>query len=200
MDPAGCDNSIYLAEKIVKKRRNKKGKIQYLVKWKNYPPKHNTWEPEENILDRVLIKLFERQERQKSQHDKNNHNHSNSHERHHHHHKADENGHPPEEDTEKKKDDSKSKKDERRETKRKMEQPTPQSEEGEKFVRRFSPPPDSWHRQNKLVNQIFITDVTAGDMTVTVRECTIQQGFFKERPKKDIAVSTDPPVSFKSYH
>lgn len=37
-------------EKILDERE-KKGKKEYLVQWKNMAPKHNTWEPEENLMD-----------------------------------------------------------------------------------------------------------------------------------------------------
>ncbi|XP_018327322.1 polycomb group protein Pc [Agrilus planipennis] len=50
---------VYAAERIMKKRI-RKGVVEYLVKWKGWSQKHNTWEPEENILDVRLIDLFER--------------------------------------------------------------------------------------------------------------------------------------------
>ncbi|KAF7288009.1 chromodomain protein polycomb isoform X2 [Rhynchophorus ferrugineus] len=53
---------VYAAERIMKKR-NRKGVVEYYVKWKGWSQKHNTWEPEENILDSRLIELFENSQR-----------------------------------------------------------------------------------------------------------------------------------------
>ena len=53
------DQSIFNAEKLLK-RRKKNSKIQYLVKWANYPESQSTWEPEDNILDKRLIQNFEK--------------------------------------------------------------------------------------------------------------------------------------------
>ena len=62
----------------------------------------------------------------------------------------------------------------------------------QKPISRSSPPPEFWLNQNKLVDKIVITDVTANQMTITVKECKTFQGFFKERTEmKSIAVSTD---------
>ena len=51
------DETVFRAEKILKPRR-KKGKMQYLVKWFDFPMSESTWEPEENILDKHLTDVF----------------------------------------------------------------------------------------------------------------------------------------------
>ncbi|XP_044261182.1 polycomb group protein Pc isoform X3 [Tribolium madens] len=53
---------VYAAERIIKKRV-RRGVVEYYVKWKGWSQKHNTWEPEENILDSRLIDLFERSQK-----------------------------------------------------------------------------------------------------------------------------------------
>jgi len=50
---------VFAAERITKKRL-RKGKTEYLVKWKGWGPKYSTWEPEENILDGRLIDQFDK--------------------------------------------------------------------------------------------------------------------------------------------
>lgn len=51
------DDRIFQAERILKSRK-KKGKMEYLVKWHNFPKNQSTWEPEQNILDRRLVDNF----------------------------------------------------------------------------------------------------------------------------------------------
>ncbi|GLH13139.1 Polycomb group protein Pc [Gryllus bimaculatus] len=53
---------VYAAERIMKKRV-RRGRVEYFVKWKGWSQKHSTWEPEENILDRRLIDSFEQTQR-----------------------------------------------------------------------------------------------------------------------------------------
>ena len=51
---------FYEVEKIVDKRTNVYGLVEYLVKWKGYSSSDNTWEPKKNLkrLD-YMIKEFE---------------------------------------------------------------------------------------------------------------------------------------------
>ncbi|XP_020316629.1 chromobox protein homolog 2 [Oncorhynchus kisutch] len=48
---------VFDAECILNKRP-RKGKFEYLVKWRGWSSKHNSWEPEENILDPRLLAAF----------------------------------------------------------------------------------------------------------------------------------------------
>ena len=50
-------DDIYQVERILKERI-RRGKRQFYVKWLGYSSRHNTWEPEENILDPRLIEAF----------------------------------------------------------------------------------------------------------------------------------------------
>jgi chromobox protein 4 len=51
------EGNICTAEKIVKDRTYK-GVKQYLIKWKSWAPRFNTWEPVENILDPWLLQEY----------------------------------------------------------------------------------------------------------------------------------------------
>ncbi|KAJ8283935.1 hypothetical protein COCON_G00027850 [Conger conger] len=55
---------VFDAECILSKRP-KKGKFEYLVKWRGWSSKHNSWEPEENILDSRLLAAFHKSEQEK---------------------------------------------------------------------------------------------------------------------------------------
>uniref|UniRef100_A0A286XW82 Chromobox 6 n=1 Tax=Cavia porcellus TaxID=10141 RepID=A0A286XW82_CAVPO len=58
MELSAVGERVFAAESIIK-RRIRKGRIEYLVKWKGWAIKYSTWEPEENILDSRLIAAFE---------------------------------------------------------------------------------------------------------------------------------------------
>uniref|UniRef100_A0A3Q3K8H7 Chromo domain-containing protein n=1 Tax=Monopterus albus TaxID=43700 RepID=A0A3Q3K8H7_MONAL len=45
---------VFDAECILNKRL-RKGKLEFLVKWRGWSSKHNSWEPQENILDPRLL-------------------------------------------------------------------------------------------------------------------------------------------------
>lgn len=55
----------YVVESVVKKRVMANGKVQYLLKWKNWSSAHNTWEPEENLDCPELLKAYEDQQEAK---------------------------------------------------------------------------------------------------------------------------------------
>ena len=42
------------AEKIIDKRTNHCGKIEYLVKWQGYPDSENTWEPSQLVCSELI--------------------------------------------------------------------------------------------------------------------------------------------------
>ncbi|XP_068455679.1 chromobox protein homolog 6a [Clinocottus analis] len=64
MELSSTGDRVFAAEAILK-RRVRKARLEYLVKWKGWAMKHSTWEPEENILDDRLILGFERKERER---------------------------------------------------------------------------------------------------------------------------------------
>nr|AAI71352.1 Cbx4 protein [Danio rerio] len=63
MDLPAVGEHVFAVEGIEKKRL-RKGRMEYLVKWRGWSPKYNTWEPEENILDPRLLVAFQNRERQ----------------------------------------------------------------------------------------------------------------------------------------
>ncbi|KAF2365980.1 Chromo domain [Trinorchestia longiramus] len=62
MELSSFGERVYAAECILKKRQ-RRGRLEYLVKWKGWSSKHNTWEPSENILDVRLLEAFEESQR-----------------------------------------------------------------------------------------------------------------------------------------
>jgi len=55
---------VFLVESIIDKK-NEKGVVKYLVKWKGYGTKDNTWEPQANIFCDGLIKAYEEKQNTK---------------------------------------------------------------------------------------------------------------------------------------
>jgi hypothetical protein len=60
---------LYVVEKI-RDKRVKGGKVEYLVKWENYPETQNTWEPLTN-LETVIFLVEEYEEKLKKKKKKN---------------------------------------------------------------------------------------------------------------------------------
>ena len=56
--PGKKDSDIFEADRLLKKRVNKKGQVEYFVKWRGYGHKYATWEPASNIIDESLIKTL----------------------------------------------------------------------------------------------------------------------------------------------
>ena len=50
----------YDVEKIINKRGGEKGTVEYLVKWRDYPPSSNSWEPISNLNCDALLRIFEK--------------------------------------------------------------------------------------------------------------------------------------------
>lgn len=139
---------IYSVECILKKRL-KKGRTEYFVKWKDWAPKYNTWEPEENFLDVEVIQEFERKNRMEINTLPKNNNSLNE---------------SKEEEEEEEEDEE--------EVVEEVDQQVINQQQQQQDKDRESPhePPEFWKRKNNLVDKMLITDVFANDMTITVKE------------------------------
>ncbi|XP_030016245.1 chromodomain Y-like protein isoform X2 [Sphaeramia orbicularis] len=59
---------FYEVERIVDKRRNRKGKVEYLVRWRGYGSEGDTWEPETHLSTcMVYVHEFNRQHAERHQ-------------------------------------------------------------------------------------------------------------------------------------
>jgi hypothetical protein len=45
------DTEEYLVEDVLKGRKLKNGKLEYLIRWKGYGEEYDSWKPEENLND-----------------------------------------------------------------------------------------------------------------------------------------------------
>ncbi|XP_062859196.1 chromobox protein homolog 7 [Trichomycterus rosablanca] len=61
MELSAIGEQVFAVESIIKKRV-RKGNVEYLLKWKGWPPKYSTWEPAEHILDPRLVLAYEEKE------------------------------------------------------------------------------------------------------------------------------------------
>jgi len=61
------DEEQFIVERILKMRTTKKGKVQYLLKWKGFSENENTWEPAENLECPGLIAAFMAEHKEKQQ-------------------------------------------------------------------------------------------------------------------------------------
>ncbi|XP_078611489.1 uncharacterized protein LOC144881954 [Branchiostoma floridae x Branchiostoma japonicum] len=64
MELSAFGERVFAAE-CLQKKRWRRGKAEYLVKWKGWSQKYSTWEPVDNILDPRLLLAFENRRRQK---------------------------------------------------------------------------------------------------------------------------------------
>ncbi|XP_054891756.1 chromobox homolog 7a [Poeciliopsis prolifica] len=58
MELSSIGEQVFAVESITKKRI-RKGNVEYLLKWQGWPPEYSTWEPEDNILDPLLVLAYE---------------------------------------------------------------------------------------------------------------------------------------------
>ncbi|KAJ1898602.1 hypothetical protein LPJ66_002641 [Kickxella alabastrina] len=52
------DDTVYVVEKILDQRMGKNSEKEYLIKWEGYADSESTWEVEDNIIDRSILKKF----------------------------------------------------------------------------------------------------------------------------------------------
>ena len=55
---------LFSVEKILGNRIRKNGKEEYLLKWKDYPESHNSWETEDTIYGGDLMEAYKMKQRE----------------------------------------------------------------------------------------------------------------------------------------
>lgn len=60
------DEKVYEVEEILDERKTKKGKLQYLIKWKGYSSDDNSWLYESNLFCHELLAQFKSKRKKKS--------------------------------------------------------------------------------------------------------------------------------------
>ena len=64
--PTSAENEpLFLVERILG-QRERKGKLEYHIKWLGYDASHNSWEPQENILDEKLTEAWKQSQQVRS--------------------------------------------------------------------------------------------------------------------------------------
>ena len=52
-----AEKELFMVERILG-QRDRKGKLEYHIKWLGYDASHNSWEPQDNILDSKLTEAW----------------------------------------------------------------------------------------------------------------------------------------------
>ena len=186
-----ADSSVYIAEMIMKERKLN-GITQYYVKWKGYSHRENTWEPVENILDRGLLIDFEQRKSKSSSSSASSSTSSSA--------TLSSSGTSSDESQPVKRGRGRPRKADiyrkrrqeqvrlQRHIEEKQQQKTQLGHIDKKQLVVFNPvgTAESLPTIEEIVYEpdltkepIFVTDVTAQDLTVTISECETPEGFFR---------------------